>query len=363
MQIAVNVQAAKDWIETKVMFARGSGPPKNTKPARLRRLCQALVVAVIIWAVVATVRVLMPPSDLTVAREAVASGQFDVATERYQRYLAKHPDDWDTRAEFGLVLAEFDRPQALVEFRKVPPESVSYLDALRQIVGICIATERFDEAESTLTELTEQAPEDWWAHLTLAELHFRQSRPRNALPYAQRTIKLDSTHAGAYFLLAEILDDLQRSIEMIEPLEMVLALEPENYSAHLNLAYAYAESGDSEKSGREARWCLARNPAGVSARRFLAIAERAAGHLEQAMREVQTALQVAAEDIECRLLEAELLLFGNKPQKALERLEPLYQKHADDRRLVALLARASAASGNQVQAAKFRQQVQKLSSP
>ena len=81
------------------------------------------------------------------------------------------------------------------------------------------------------------------------------------------------------------------------------------------------------------------------------------------MREVQTALQVAAEDIECRLLEAELLLFDNKPQKALERLEPLYQKHADDRRLVALLARAAAASGNQEQAAKFRQQGQKLSSP
>jgi tetratricopeptide (TPR) repeat protein len=351
------------WVKTTLSETVTEQANKSTKVTRLRRLCQLLAVAGLIWAVVAVVRVLLPPTHLTLAREAVASGQFDVAVERYKLYLLKHPEDGDARAELGLVLAEFDRPGALVEFRKVPPESESYLDALRQIVGICIATERFEEAEKVLTELTQESSADWWPQLTLAELHFRQSRPRDALPYVKRAIELHPQHAGAHFLLAEILDDLKRSLEMIEPLETMLTLEPENYAAHLNLAYAYAESGDSEKSGREARWCLARNPADVPARRFLAMAERAAGNLDQAMREVQTALQVAANDVDCRLLEAELLLFEEKPGEALQRLEPLFQKHSDDRRLVALLARASAASGNQEQAAEYRKQVQKLSSP
>lgn len=315
------------------------------------------------WGIVSVIRLFLPPDHLLIAREAVAGGQFDVAAEEYQQHLNRYPEDWGARNELGLVLSQIDRPQALAEYRKVPPEAEEYADACREIVSLCLASERFKEAEQTLVAFTKQHPEESWAQLTLAKLYFREVRAREALPFAREATKLDKENAEAHFLYSEVLDELNRSLEMIEPLETVVKLTPDNYGAHLNLAYAYAEAGESEKSGREARWCLARNPADVFARRFLAMAERAVGNLEQAMRETQTALQVAPDDLECRLLEAELLLFDNDPGKALERLTPLYPSHPTERRLVALLARAAAATGDKDLASAYRQQVQKLSAP
>jgi tetratricopeptide (TPR) repeat protein len=336
----------------------------QSKPAlRLRLLSLVLIAVIAIWAVVSIVRYVLPPPYLELAREAVAGGMFDEAVTQYEQHLIANPEDWEARAELGMVLAEFDRPGALVELRKIPLGTEASSDALRQIITICLASERSEEAEKTLLDLAKLMPADSWAQLTLAELYFRQSRSREALPYAQRAVELAPSQPGVNFLLAELLDNLNRPAEMTEPLEAELSLDPENYPSHLNLAYAYAEAGGAEKSGREARWCLARNPADVHARRFLAMTERANGNLEQAMREVQTALQVAPNDIECRMLETELLLFDGKFSTALERLEPLYEQNATDRRIVALLARAAAGAGKKELASKYREQVQKLSSP
>ncbi len=333
----------------------------HRQPARLKRLIQLLLAAAFVWVVVATVRTLTPPAALPLARERVASGQFDQAAELYLQHLASRPEDWEVRTELGLVLAEFDRPRALVEFRKVPPASESYLEARRQIVWICLASERLKEAEDVLLELIEKAPDDFLPPFQLAELYFRQRRAAVALPLAVASTELNPDHAPAHFLVAELLDDLGRTSEMITPLLRVIDLQLDHYAAHLDLAYAYAEAGQPAESRREAEWCLARNPRDINARRFLAQAARDEGQIDEAQREITAALATAPADLECRLLEAELLLFREQEAKALERLRPLYPVHASDRRLVALLARAAAATGQAEEAAKYRQQIQKLS--
>ncbi len=339
-----------------------SDPESTTrKPARLKRLLLLLMVAAVVWGVATLVRKLMPPAPLQLARESIELGQFDQAIEQYERHLAKYPDDWGVHAELGLVLSEVDRPRALAEFRKVPAESEAYLDARRQIVVICLATERLEEAEQALIDLKERSPEDWWPQLTLAELYFRQRRPGEALPYAQRAAELNPEHEGALFLTSEILDDLQRPGEMIGPLVKLLDLDLENYAAHLNLSYAYSEAGEPERSQEEAQWCLARNENDVNAYRFLAKAQRDLGDAETAMKTIETALTLSPYDLECRLLEAELLIFDRREEDALKNLEPLYERYANDRRLVSLLARAAAASGRTEEAARYRAQAQKLS--
>ena len=265
------------------------------------------------------------------------------------------------RSELGLVLAEIDRPGALAEFRQIPTDADVFVEVQRHFVSICLESERLAEAEEALLKVNEHSPDDWWANITLAELHFRQRRVREALPFAQRANELDPEHAPGYFLTAEILDDLQRPREMVAPLKRAIELELDNYAAHVNLSYAYAEAGDAQGSLEEAKWCLARNPNDVNALRFKAIAERDLGDSQASMTTIKQALTLAPYDLESRLVEAGLLLFERRENEAFENLEPLYEKHSGDRRLAALLARAAAAAGKTQKAQQYREQVQRLS--
>ncbi|MCA9144047.1 MAG: tetratricopeptide repeat protein [Planctomycetales bacterium] len=334
---------------------------KRQQPKRIGRLLLVLAVVAILWATVTTARLLLPPAPLKLARASIKEGHFDRAIEQYRQHLEKNPNDWAVHGELGLVLSEVDRPQALEELRKVPADSEAYGEASRHLVSICLATERLEEAERTLVALIDKTPEDWWPQLTLAELYFRQGRPREALPYAQRSTELSSELPEAYFLKAEILDDLQRPAEMIEPLQKLIDLDLENYAAHINLSYAYSEAGESERSQEEAEWCLARNTNDVNAYRFLAKSLRDQGHVEKAMETIEKGLTLSPYDLECRLLEAELLIFNRREEVAFKHLESLYEQHHNDRRLVALLGRAAAASGRTEEAKRYREQAQKLS--
>jgi len=330
------------------------------RATRLRRLSRLLFTVLVVWAIVLVARRLTPPAPLTLARAAVANGALNDAVERFLQHLARNPEDWGVRNELGLVLAQIDKPQALLEFRKVPPASEAYEDARRQIAVICLATERLEEAKEVLLELVDKQPEDWSLQLLLAETLFRQRQARSALPHAKKSAELNPEHPRSHFLVAELLDDLNRTGEMVAPLEKVLELDPEDYPAHLNLAYAFAETGQFDKSKLAAEWCLAKVPADINARRYLALAARAAGHHDEAQQEIERALALAPNDFACRLLEAELLLFQRQAEQALERLKPLYAEYKDDRRLVALLARAAAGAGRKDEEEDFNQQLQKL---
>jgi tetratricopeptide (TPR) repeat protein len=336
-------------------------PTSLKRSGRLRRLLKLLVVVALVWAAVTIVRRLIPPSPLELARSAVTSGRFEDAADRYRDYLSSKPEDWSVRGELGLVLAEFDRPAALVEFRKIPPQSDAYVDARRQIVSLCIASERYREAEEVLLDLSQRIPTDFLIQFTLAEMYFHQNKAQAGIPFAQQAVTLNPDDAPAQFLLAELLDDLGRTAEMIAPLRRVIELQIDHYAAHLNLAYACADTGDATGAKREAEWCLARNPKDVNALRFLAMSARDQGNVEESQKQIERALALAPDDVPCRLLEAELLLFQRKAAQAMQRLQPLYEKNTQDRRLVALLARAASAAGLPDEAAKYRQQVQKLS--
>jgi tetratricopeptide (TPR) repeat protein len=330
------------------------------KPTRLGRLCRILAVVAILWAIVTAVRAFLPPSPLELARKETETGHFEQAIGHYLEHLDRKPDDWSARLELGLVLNEVDQPQALAEFRKVPPESEGRVEALRQIASICLGTERFREAEEALLELEQLLPEDGDTQLALAELYSRQGKSKEALPYARKSAELKPDHPRAHFLLSEVVDDLNRPAEMIEPLHRVLEIDPENYAANLNLSYAYAEAGQVGRSRRHAEWCLTKKPTDVNARRLLASALRAEGKPHEALREIEEALKTAPEDLESRLLEAELLMFQKKAEEAFTRLAPFGDKHQGDRRVAALLARSAAAAGKDEEAQKYRDRVQKL---
>jgi predicted Zn-dependent protease len=331
------------------------------KSHRAEWLCQILAALAAIWAFVAILRLCRSPAPLDVAKQAITEGQWETAVECYLTHLVDRPMDWSTRLELSVLLGGIDHTQALVELRKIPPDADEYVEANRQIARICMAGKRFEEAKESLLTLEAATPDDWWVHLALAEVFLRQHQPVLALHHAKCSTQLGPAYTRTHFLVAEVLDELDRQVEMISPLLRVIDLEPEHYSAHLNLCYAYTKAGQPGNARREAEWCLARNPTDVNARRLLATAARDEGKRAQAMDEIRKALKLSPDDLNSRLLEAELLLFDRKADEAFGRLRPLYKRYKNDRRLAALLARSATAVGQLEEAEEYQRQVQKLS--
>ncbi len=335
-------------------------PSVKPRDGRIERLCLALAVVAVVWAVVSVAIGYRRPSPLEIAHAAIAESQLPLAVDGYLAHLARHPRDWSARLELAAVLEGMDPPQALLELGKIPPDAEEHVEALRLTARICLARGRDREAKKALLALEAGTPDDSWVHFSLAQIFHRQRELTLALRHAQRAAELDPSSAGVHFLLAELFDDLDRQAEMIAPLRAVLDLDPNNYAAHLNLCYAYAKTGQPGEARREAVWCLTRNPKDFHARRWLATAARDQGRIEEAKSEIQKALELAPEDLNCRLLEAELLLFERQGEAAYKRLQPLYERYPEELRLVSLLAGAAAAAGRSEDAEKFRQQVQRV---
>lgn len=335
--------------------------PRRSKIGRAERLCQLLAAVAVIWAVVEVVRWCCDPPALDVARQAVGEGHWDTAVKCYLVHLADNPRDWSARLELSVPLSQIDPTQVPAELRKVPPDADEYVEANRVIASTCLACQRFKHAKEPLLVLEAATPDDWWVHLSLAEVFARTDELSLALHHARRSAELNSEHTRTYVLMAELFDQLSRSAEIVGPLLKVIDLESENYAAHLNLCHAYVEAGQAGNARREAEWCLTRNPSDVNARRLLATAARDEGKRVEAMEEIQKALKLSPDDLNSRLLEAELLLFDRKADEAFGRLKPLYEQHKDNRRLAALLARSATTIGQLEEAGEYRKQVQKLS--
>ena len=164
----------------------------------------------------------------------------------------------------------------------------------------------------------------------------------------------------ALLLHSEVLFRLYRSDEMIPHLEHALALQPERFEVHANLAFAFRFAGRLDEAEREAQWCLARQPEHAAVRRVLSEVRRDQGDHAAALAEVRAALQTAPLDIECRLLEADLLLFARDFEAAYQRLAPLQDEHGHKARYLGALARAAQLSGRTEEAAAHHAALQSL---
>lgn len=337
-------------------------PPSfaTSETSRIERLCQALAVVAVLWAVVSVVLWVRRPTPLQLAEAVLEYRQLPLAVECYLLHLVRNPQDWRARLELAAVLDGIDPLQSLVELRKIPPEAAQYQEALRFLARVCLDRGRDREAKEALVALEAVAPNDGWVQVSLAQTFYRQRDLKLALHHAQRAAELDPSQASTHFLVAELFDELDRHADMIPALRAVLDLQPENYAAHLNLCYAYGKTGQPTAVRKESTWCLTRNPKDFHARRWLATAARDEGRIEEAKAEIRKALELAPEDLNCRLLEAELLLFERQAEQAFQRLQPLVKRYPDELRLAALLAQAAAAAGRSEDAEKYRREVQRI---
>ena len=318
-------------------------------------------VATVLIAVAVVVWWLRLPTARELAERAMDRGDLRTAERALLQHLTATPSDHSARLRLADLVHESDPLRALAHLRQIPEGSDQYLDAVRRIAGIYILANLHSEAEWLLKTVVAANEDDFGIQLSLAELyHGNRDRKALAVPHARKAIELQPQRARSYLLLAEILDDLNQIDDMVEPLQQAIKLDPDLYEAHINLAYAALFVGNVELAESEAKWCLQRDADDVAARRFLASVAQERGQIDLAFREIRSALKLAPQDRNCRMLEAELLLFQRQAARAYERLKPLVKEHSDYRPFLALLVRAAAMTGHRDEARGYERQLRRL---
>ena len=273
--------------------------------------------------------------------------------------LKQRPDHHGIRYRLAETFKETEPLVALKLFRQIPAEAKEYLPARRHMAYLCLTSRLDREAEHILLSLAGADPNDHAVHLALAELYFRRKEYRKALSHAERCSDLEPGRVQTYILIGDIHNQLDQIAEMIAPLQRALKLQPDLYVAHVNVAYAFLRTGELERARQETQWCLDRRKDDRYTLWLRASVARDQGHLEEAERALQAALQLAPDDLTCRLLESDLLISRSESEKAYTRLKSL-QKQSNDKLLyLEALARAAAATGRQEEARRLEHAIQR----
>jgi tetratricopeptide (TPR) repeat protein len=294
------------------------------------------------------------------AREDVVRGTRHSAIKNYLGYLDGAPEDHGTRLELAEFLKPFDSEIALEQLQKIPPSATQYSEAIWHIAHIAAVDKKDVLAEDALRKLDEILPKNAGVALSLAELYYRTERYSQSLPWVQQAARLQPERALTWLLIAEVLDHLKRPGEMLQPLRKAIELDSDLYPAHANLAYALQFSGNPKEAETEAQWCLDRRPEDIRVRRWLAMIFRDCGDHDEAMRQIKRAIAGSPTDVDCRIVEADLLLFRRDAEEAYKALMPLYRAHSNRRDYLSSLARAAAMSGRREEARRYQQKIVRI---
>ncbi len=162
-----------------------------------------------------------------------------------------------------------------------------------------------------------------------------------------------SDHIAVSLLQSELLFRLHRTDEMLEPLATILQLDPDHFEAHANLAFALRFCGMLDEAHQHVQWCLERQPDFLPVRRIQAEILRDRGDSETALRSVRELLLAAPRDLECHLLQAELLMYGREFELAYQNLLPLDDQFRPDHRFASTMAQLCRITGRTEKAVEF----------
>ena len=327
--------------------------PSETSPRKRRRgpLVGALLFVLVLAGLFAW---FAQDKPLDQARRRIREGNVPMAVRAFEEHMSRHPGDWAVTLEYGTFLKQHDAARALQVLQQIPKTSPEFLLAARQIAHIALVGERYELAEAAVKTLYDANPQDPAAALGLAEIYHRQGKDKDALPLAQKAIELQPERLQSQILLAEIYFGVGRASEMAQPLRKVLHRDPNNKIAHLNLAYSLTTQADFANARREAEWSREHDSNNPQVWRVLAQIERDDGNIELALKYVRHGLELSPNELECRLLEGQILNFQKKFQEAYDRMYPVYQQHRREQRVVGVLAQATRFLGRKEEATEFQ---------
>ena len=190
--------------------------------------------------------------------------------------------------------------------------------------------------------------------LTLARQAAEQGYYETALQHIDQVTDIQPDSIPANLLKAELLFRLYRADEMRPALENILRQDSEHFEAHANMAFALRFSGELDEAEKHVDWCLLRRPDFLPILRIRAQIFRDGGDSNRALTEIQSVLKSHPDDIESRILEAEILMYQRDFKAAYQSLKPISTVAPRNHRVAALMSQVCQLLGKKTEATEFR---------
>ncbi|MEZ6040440.1 MAG: hypothetical protein R3C20_08035 [Planctomycetaceae bacterium] len=181
-----------------------------------------------------------------------------------------------------------------------------------------------------------------------------------ALQEVDHIIESQPDSVPANLLKSELLFRLYRADEMRPVLGNILRQAPDHFEAHANLAFALRFSGELDEAEKHVDWCLSRRPDFLPVARIKAEIYRDRGDADRALLEVHHILKMHPNDVDTRILEAELMMYQREFEAAYQSLKPYSGSSQHNHRLMALMAQLCQLIGKDAEAAEYRDRLNDL---
>lgn len=248
---------------------------------------------------------------LAYAGRAEAAGQVDREARFLALYLEGQPDRVDIRARYGNLLdrqakSPQERRRVIGVLEQVLEQDPSRGEVRRRVVQLAIGTGQFDVAARNLDALRKEFPKDGEVAFQLGQCREARGDHAAAVALYREAVKLKPANLAASLRLAFVLRNrLSKPSEAEAALDAMVAANKDDSHAYLARARARQEMGK----------------------------------LAEADADADAALKLAPDDVETRLLAADLAARQNRdPAVARAHLQFVLERRPDDPRVYEALA-------------------------
>lgn len=166
------------------------------------------------------------------------------AWRTYEAAIARSPDDWSLRRQFGRLALELGRPEVAVEQLRVAVASLPREGPLRVNLGnALVAHGEFSEAIKEFNAALEINRDDELAHHSLGNLLAERGDAEGAIRHYQRALEIKPEYASARYNLGNLLARQGRNREAISQFQKTVEISPDDAQAHSNLGALMAGEG------------------------------------------------------------------------------------------------------------------------
>jgi tetratricopeptide (TPR) repeat protein len=231
-----------------------------------------------------------------------AVGKVDESIAAYRKSVEAKPDVFESNLNLGLQLAKTDQPDAekfLRDATTLKPTSHVAEGQARAWLSLARVLEKTEpeEAIAAYRRASTLRPEDPEPHLAAGLLLEKENKFSDAETEYKQALALDPK-SDALTGLANIYMRGHRFVEAEEYLRKLVAAQPGNAAAHVQLGRVLAAEGENDAAVAELEAGVKLAPADASAQRDLADVYLAAGKNAQAEAAYRTILAGNANDAE-----------------------------------------------------------------
>lgn len=214
----------------------------------------------------------------------------------------------------------------------VDAEALEYFRKAEALVGT--PQEGSDEHARLLEEALAIEPEFPEARINLAIVYYQQGKLEQALEQVDLVVEQSPEQAAAHEIRGRILEDQGHLSEALGSLQKAVEVDPRDHRLKVLLGQFYHRLGDFEEASTAFRDALREGGASADLYYNLALSQRAAGNLSDAMENLRRAAGMAPADVRPHLMMAEIYQQQNEWDEALDVLLEAEQRKPEESEVV-----------------------------